>query len=233
MRAHLLSVTCFIVIGCSDSTSYSPTPGGYYGGGGGGPGGGTATGTPSSGGTPPMPTASPPAPPSAMDAGSWWDSGSPSGWTDAGWNDASATDAWTPPWDSGVPDAGTVPSPLLAQCVGEINEVRNQNDAFPLAESSALEAFAANAASSDASSGQRHGYFNQRGGGGVSDAEDEFDGSNIDPGGTAAQVLAEGLLDAEQGFGGFGNLVNNGFSEAGCGFAKDASGNWWVTIEFR
>lgn len=75
-----------------------------------------------------------------------------------------------------------------------------------------METFAANAASSDASSGEHHGYFDQA---------------------TAAQPLAQRLLDAERGFGGFDNLVDERFSEAGCGLAKDASGNWWVTIEFR
>jgi len=230
-------------VGCSYSSPTLPSSDGY------GPLGGEsqsssgAAPSPTTGSTgtsaPTSTTPTPPPPPSSWnDAGSGWsDAGTSSGgaW-DAGWDDSGG---WTP--DSGAgwaPEGGTgsgTSSTLLSLCVGEINELRNQNGAFPYIESSQLEAFAAQAAQSDATSGTFHGYFNQTNGGGVAFTEDEFDGAQIDQGGTAQQVLNQGLLDDEEDGNsrGFDNLVTNQFSEVGCGFAKDSTGNWWVTIEFQ
>jgi len=123
---------------------------------------------------------------------------------------------------------------LLSLCVGEINEVRNQNGAFPYTESPTLEAYAALAATSDAQSGQAHGYFYQTNGGSVATTEDELDGANVDPGGTAQQVLSQGLLGYQQnGGGGFDNIVTDQLSQVGCGFAQDGAGNWWVVIALQ
>jgi hypothetical protein len=191
----------------------------------------TSTSPPAPTSPPGTPTSSPPpSSPPAVEAGTGdWDAGG--GWApEAGTYDAGG---WG---DAGTvgPEGGGVPSTLLSLCVGEINEVRNQNGAFPYAESSQLEAYAALAAASDAQSGQAHGYFYQTNGGGVATTEDEFNGDDVDPGGTAQQVLNQGLLDDEQnGGGGFDNLVTNQLSQVGCGFAQDAAGNWWVTIAFQ
>jgi hypothetical protein len=192
---------------------------------------------PSSTPPPPPPTSSPtststsppPPPPPALDAGtegpgSEGGSGEEAGAYDAGGGDAGSV----------VPTDGGVPSTLLSLCVGEINEVRNQNGAFPYTESTQLESYAALAAASDAQSGQAHGYFYQTSGGGVATTEDELDGANVDPGGTAQQVLSQGLLAYQQnGGGGFDNLVTNQLSQVGCGFAQDGAGNWWVVIALQ
>jgi Cysteine-rich secretory protein family len=229
----MLALAALIAAGCNSYSSTLPGSDGY------GPlGGGTSPspgGTASTGAPAPTNTATPPPPLASADAGAPWEAGAPSGWSDAGWSGTDAGesyDAWPAP-EAGGDDAGSVPSALLSVCIGEINEVRDQNGAFLLAESADLEAFAASAAASDAASGQRHGYFDQQRGDGVSDAEVEFDGDSVEPGGTAQQVLQQGLLDAEDGFGGFDDLVTNEFSQAGCGFAQDSTGSWWVTIELR
>lgn len=231
------AVLLVLVAGCDGSSESLPSGDGY------GPLGNGSSGT---GATPsptsaPTSTAAPTSPPPTPPPPSSW---SDAGWHDAGWSDAGGSGAWG--WEAGDDDAGTwqdaggwatdagTPSALLALCVGEINELRNQNGAFPYVESSALEYFAAKAASSDAQTGQLHGYFDQTSGGGIAFTENEYDGAQIDPGGTAQQVLSQGLLDDEDGNGGgFVNLVTNQFSEVGCGFAQDGTGNWWVTIELR
>ncbi len=183
--------------------------------------------------TPPAPTMTSPPPPPPPPPSGWKDAGESDAGDGSGW-DAGAYDAGASV-DSGAwaPDAGA-PSTLLALCVGEINQVRNQNGAFPYTESTALEAYAAQNATSDARSGQLFGYFNQTGGGGVATTENEYDGAQVDPGATAQLVLSQGLLDDENGnSGGFGNLVTNQLSQVGCGFAQDGAGNWWVAIEFQ
>jgi len=94
--------------------------------------------------------------------------------------------------------------------------------------------FATQAAASDAQSGQQDGYFNQNGGNNVSFAEDEFLGQQVDPGGTATQVLAQGLLDEENGeIDGNGNLLSQQFSQVGCGVAQASDGSYWIAIEYR
>jgi hypothetical protein len=224
--------------GCSGSTDGLPSSDGYGPLSNGPSGSGSPTSTPTSTPAPtsPAPTSTTPAPTPWADAGAPpWDAGSQPAWDSGGWaSEAGDDDAGI--WRDAVaptPDA-SVPSTLLSLCVGEINELRNQNGAFPYIESSQLEAYAAQAAASDAQSGQAHGYFNQTNGGGVAFTEDEFAGEQVDPGGTAQQVLNQGLLDDEENQGGgFDNLVTNQLSQVGCGFAQDTSGNWWVTIEFQ
>jgi hypothetical protein len=241
MREYPFLALLVVIAACDGSSDSLPSGDGYGPLGNGTSSGGAASQPTSAPTSTPAPTSTTPTPPPPASSG-WSDAG----WHDAGWSDAGGSSGWgsdagdddagTGGWvDSGgwATDAGT-PSTLLSLCVGEINELRNQNGAFPYIESSALEAFAAQAASSDAQALQFHQYFNETGGGGVSLSEDEFDGGQIDPGGTAQQVLEQGLLDDEQNQnGGFDNLVTNQFSEVGCGFAQDSIGNWWVTIEFR
>ena len=190
----------------------------------------TTAPAPASPPTSPGPSSPPPSTP-VVDAGAPGDAAGAGGWAGA---EAGAFDAGRG-GDAGTGATdGSDPSTLLSLCVGEINEVRNQNGAFPYAESTQLEAYAAQAATSDAMSGQSHGYFEQTNGGGVASTENEYDGAQIDPGGTAQQVLSQGLLDDEQqGGGGLGNLVTDQFSQVGCGFAQDGAGNWWVTIELQ
>ncbi|HEY8089599.1 MAG TPA: CAP domain-containing protein, partial [Polyangiaceae bacterium] len=125
-------------------------------------------------------------------------------------------------------------SSLLALCVSQINEVRNQNGANPCSESPDLESYAAKAAASDASNGQKHSYFYATGGGGVATTEDELDGDQVDPGAGAQQTFEQGLQQDVQAQGqALANLVDQQFTEAGCGFAQDAAGNWWVDMAFR
>jgi uncharacterized protein YkwD len=142
-------------------------------------------------------------------------------------------DAGTGP-DSSGEDAGSSNAALLSACVGGINSFRGQNGLPPYTVSTALETFAAQAAASDARSGQQDGYFNGNGGNNVSSAEDELVGAQVDPGATATQVLTQGLLDEEDGeIDGNGNLLSQQFSQVGCGVAQGSDGNYWIAIEYR
>jgi hypothetical protein len=226
---RVLALAALVVVGCSSRPTSLPPMDGY------GPLGGIDT-TPSASSTgstpPPSSTTPPPTTPPSDDAGPEPEAGVPPFEAGGPLDSGGPLEAGGRP-DSGAPaDAGA--SALLALCVSQINAIRNQNGSQPYAESAQLEAFAAKAAASDAQSGQQDGYFNQTGGGGVASTENEYIGSQLDPGGSAQQVLSQGLQDDEQGqTGGFGNLVTGQFSQVGCGFAKDSSGNWWVTLEFQ
>jgi hypothetical protein len=140
--------------------------------------------------------------------------------------------------DSGAPssteDAGSSLAAAVAACAGGINALRGQNDLFPYTISPSLETFAAQAAASDALSGQQDGFINGNGGEGVSFAEHEFDGDRIDPGASAYHVFEQGLLDEEEGeINGEGNLLSQQFSQVGCGVAQASDGSYWVAIEYQ
>jgi len=237
LSSSFLLGTVLSLVACSGSSDSLPSGDGYGPLGNGSQGSPAPTSAPTST-SPPAPTSPtgtatsspPPSSPPAADSGA-------GGWDAGGWAPEAGTYDDAGGWgDAGTvsPEGGGVASTLLSLCVGEVNEVRNQNGAFPYAESSQLEAYAALAAASDAQSGQAHGYFYQTNGGGVASTEDEFNGDNVDPGGTAQQVLNQGLLDDEQnGGGGFDNLVTDQLTQVGCGFAQDSAGNWWVTIAFQ
>ena len=171
-----------------------------------------------------------PTPPWGADSGTWTasDSGAPNG-EDAG--GSSGDDAGTPSGD----DAGGGNAALLTACAGGINAFRGQNDLTAYTRSSALEAFAAQAAASDALSGQQDGYFDGNGGNNVSFAEDEFDGDQVDPAPPPRQVLNQGLIDEEQDgeINGANNLLSEQFSEVGCGVARASDGSYWITIEYQ
>jgi hypothetical protein len=153
----------------------------------------------------------------------------PSGEPDAGAADAGASGGHA---DAGS-DAGT--TQLLALCVQQINEVRAQAGAAPLDEASDIEAYAAQAAASDARSGSRHGYYYATSGGnGVAATEDELDGAQIAPGADAQSTFEQGFqADVQARGGAYANLVDTQFTSAGCGFGQDASGNWWVVMALR
>jgi uncharacterized protein YkwD len=167
------------------------------------------------------------------DAGDWAADAGTSTALDAGSSEGGGepgSDASDAPYP---PDAGATTA-LLSVCVGEVNSFRVQNGETPTIESPDLETYASLAAASDAQSGQRHGYFYSTNGGGVASTEDELDGDQVDPGGTASQTLQVGLQQDEQGQGGAAaNLLDTQFTEVGCGFAQDASGNWWVVVALR
>jgi hypothetical protein len=129
---------------------------------------------------------------------------------------------------------GATTTELLAECVSTINSVRAQNGVAPYTESSELESYAALAVASDAHDEQKHSYFYATGGGGVASTEDELDGAQVDPGGSAEQTFELGLQGDVQGQGqALANLVSTQLSEVGCGFAQDSAGNWWVDMALR
>ena len=69
------------------------------------------------------------------------------------------------------------------------------------------------------------------GGNGVAATEDELDGAKVAPGSSAQQTMEQGLQNDEQANGGAAaNLLDDQFSQVGCGFGQDSSGNWWVVI---
>jgi uncharacterized protein YkwD len=142
--------------------------------------------------------------------------------------DAGTPVATTPPTGD---DAGSPYAAVLAQCAGGINALRGQNDLFQLTISASLESLAAQTAASNAQSGQ-----NGFGGGGNNGfgGEDDFDGERIDPGASAEQVLTQGLLDEEEGeLNGENNLLDQRFSQVGCGVAQTSDGSYWITIEYE
>jgi hypothetical protein len=147
--------------------------------------------------------------------------------------DASTRDAGAGAPDGAMFDGGL--SSLQALCISEINQFRSQNGVPPYQEASDLEAYATTAATSDAHSGTRHGYFyDTNGGGGVASTENELDGAMVDPGATALGTLEQGLQQEEQAqAGAYDNLVTQQLSQVGCGFAQDAGGNWWIVIALR
>jgi uncharacterized protein YkwD len=228
--------------GCSQGVA-SPLPGsdGY------GPAGGSdrpSGPSSSSGGTStPAPTpTTPPSQPSSSGGGSGSGGGGGSGSSGSSGGDVGPTgyDAGTydagggGDYNGGISGDGGDVAALLPLCVSQVNEFRDQNDEVPLTESSDLESYAAAAASADAHSGVRNGYFDDTGGGGVAATEDELDGARFEPGGTAQQTLEQGLLDDEEDNGNAAaNLLDTQFSQVGCGFAQDLSGNWWVVIALR
>lgn len=222
MRMHLVLLV-LVVGGCSQGVATTlPVADGYGPVGGVGGGERPAPSGSSSGSTPaPTATTPPSQPPSSSD---------PTGF-DAGAHEASGGGG---AWEAGTTDGGGDVSALPSLCAGQVNQFRDDNDAVPLTESSDLESYAAAAATADAHSGVRNGYFGDTGGGGVASTEDELDGARFDPGGTAEQTLEQGLLDDEQGQGdAAANLLGTQLTQVGCGFAQDLSGNWWVVIALR
>jgi uncharacterized protein YkwD len=200
--------------GSSTGSSGGGSSGSTSGGGNGSGGGSTSSGGSTSGG--------------GSNGSSGGGSSSSSGGTgfDAGTYDAGSG------YDGGVSGDGGDVSALLPLCVSQINEFRNQNGHNPLTESSSIESYAAAAAASDAHNGQLHSYFYATSGGnGVAATEDELDGAKVAPGSSAQQTMEQGLQNDEQANGGAAaNLLDDQFSQVGCGFGQDSSGNWWVVI---
>jgi len=230
LLATMASVTITLVACTQRQLTEIPVGDGYGPAGGGIPAaGGASSGGSSSGSTPPTtPTSNPSQPPPSNEAGAGEDAGGIVDGVDAAQGDATGGGGY----EAGAGGDSGVTSQLLALCVSQINELRAQNGAPPYTESADLEAYAAKAVASDAHNLQRHSYFYATGGGdGVATTEDELDGDQVDPGGSAEQTLDEGLQQDEQAQGqAYDNLVNDQLSAAGCGFAQDAAGNWWVDI---
>jgi hypothetical protein len=246
MRPFLLLVTMALVA-CSqpelgelpDTDGYGPVGGGARASGStssGGSGGSGASGSAGSGSaTPPPPsTGSPSQPPPSNGAGPSDDAGSVWGY-DGGTGTYGDASGGGYGYDAGSNNDSGVSAQLLALCVSQINEFRAQNGVVPpYAESPDLEAYAAQAAASDAASGQRHGYFDSTNGGGVAETEDEIDGDDVEPGGGAQQTFEQGLENDEESNGNAAaNLLSENLSQAGCGFAQDLAGNWWIDIALR
>ncbi|HEY5243178.1 MAG TPA: CAP domain-containing protein [Polyangiaceae bacterium] len=244
MRApRLLLATFFTMlglgVGCSEHVlTQSPTADGYGPAGGAEHSSGSSSGSSGGSSTPPASSATPPSPPptggsSSSGGGSSTSSGSTSssGGTGSTGFDAGTFEAGGG-FDAGTSGDGGDVSALLPLCVSQINEFRNQNGENPLTESASLESYAAAASASDAHNQQLHSYFYATsGGGGVAATEDELDGAKVAPGASAQQTMEQGLQNDENANGGAAaNLLDQQFSEAGCGFGQDASGNWWVVI---
>lgn len=231
LLATMASVTMALVACTQRQLTEIPVGDGYGPAGGGIPASdGTSSGGSASGSTPPTtPTSNPSQPPASNEAGAAEDAGGIVEGFDAG---AQGDATGAAGYDAGNGDDSGVTSQLLALCVSQINEFRAQNGAPPYTESADLEAYAAKAVASDAHNLQRHSYFYATGGGdGVAATEDELDGDQVDPGGSAEQTLDEGLQQDEQAQGNaYDNLVTDQLSAAGCGFAQDAAGNWWIDI---
>jgi hypothetical protein len=195
--------------------------GGNDGAGHGGDNGGTPP-PPSPHGAPDSPDARAPPPAPSGDGGSSpLDAGAP------GPDAAPTTDAGTPAGD-----------PVLQHCVDKINSYRAQIGAPPYARSAPLESFAAQAAASDAQTGQVHGYFDQtNGGGGVAATEGELPGYSLqDNGGSIEGVVDSGLDQMwSEGPGGanYEEMASTQYTTAACGYATAQDQSIWVVFDFR
>jgi hypothetical protein len=185
----------------------------------GGDGNGTSS---SSGGSTPSPLHFPDASaPTSDDAGAGDDGG------------AASTEEGGAPVATSDGGAGTA---VLAHCLATLNTYRAQANVSALTESSALESYAAAASSSDAQSGQTHGYYAGNDGNGVSSAESELPGWPLDQYGSLSDMIDQGVAAIfQQGPGAapYDNLVNATFTQAGCGVAQTGDGNVWVAIEYH
>jgi Cysteine-rich secretory protein family len=244
MRPLPLLLATLLGAGCTQGGLTPEVPGDGYGPAGGGYSSGSSSSSGGGSSTPPSSSTNPPSqppPPSSDEAGTGGSSGSSGGGTGeagSGWPGAEGGtygEGGGYGYDGGVSEGGGNVASLLPLCVSQVNEFRNQNGEVPLAESSDLETYAAAAAAADASSGVRNGYFFDTNGGGVAATEDELDGAaSFAPGTTAQQTLEQGLGNDEQANGqAAANLLDNQFSQIGCGFGQDLSGNWWVVIALR
>lgn len=131
-----------------------------------------------------------------------------------------------------APPTGQYAAELQA-CVDAINGFRAQKGLAPLQRSTAIEAFSAKAAASDAASGRPHGYFSQTRGGGVASAENEVPGWPM--GGGIQKVVEDGarmMFDEGPGGGHYENIVGR-YTQVGCGIAVTPQGRVWVTQDFR
>ncbi len=248
MRApRLLLATFFTMlglgVGCSEHVlTPLPTGDGYGPAGGGDHSSGSSSGSGGGSSSPPPSSTTPPSqPPTGSSSSGGGSSGGSS--TSSGGSTGSSGGTGSTGFDAGIFDAGGGfdagasgdggdVSALLPLCVSQINEFRNQNGENPLTESSSLESYAAAASASDAHNQQLHSYFYATsGGGGVAATEDELDGAKVAPGASAQQTMEQGLQNDENANGGAAaNLLDQQFSEVGCGFGQDSSGNWWVVI---
>jgi uncharacterized protein YkwD len=190
------------------------------------------------------PPGSTPTPLHEHDAGSWGplDAGTTVFPPPANTGDDAGNPFFPPGDDAGNPSAedsgaGSIDSgsnALLTTCAGSINAYRAQNGLPAYTVSTTLLSFAAQATATDALSGQIDGYFDGNGGNGVSSAEDEWDGDEVDQGAAALEVLNQGLVDEENGYlDGNGNLLSQQFSQVGCGVAQASDGSYWIAVEYR
>jgi hypothetical protein len=136
---------------------------------------------------------------------------------------------------SPISDASTL-DPIVQHCVDAINGYRAQVGVPAYALSPDVESFATSAASSDAQSGNVHGYFHQNNGGGVSSAESELPGYPLN-GGTVQSVIDQGLSDIwNEGQGGahYQQLTSTQFTTVGCGYAlSQDQQSVWVTFDYH
>ncbi len=143
---------------------------------------------------------------------------------------ALVSDSSAPTTDSGAPSA------LLVRCVADLNSYRSQAGVSALTESSALEAYGALAAASDAQSGTTHGYFTANHGNGVSAAESELPAWPLNQYASTSDLIDQGvaaIFNQGPGAAPYDNLVNATFTQAGCGVTTTTDGNVWVTFEYK
>ena len=157
----------------------------------------------------------------------------PPGATDSG-SKPTPSDAAPPP----PPEDAAPPPPAgdLQHCVDVINKYRASIGAKPYARSSELEAFATEGAKEDSKSGEPHGHFMATSGGGVAWAENEIPGWPKGDYGGVTGVVDEGckaMWDEGPGGGHHDNMASHEYTQVGCGIFVTASGDVWITQDFR
>lgn len=137
--------------------------------------------------------------------------------------------------DTGAPAVDSGETDDDRHCVDVINGYRAKVGKPPLARSAALEAFATEGAKSDAATGTPHGHFTATSGGGVAWAENEVPGWPLADSGSVRAVIDEGtkaMWDEGPGGGHYENIIGD-WTQVGCGTFVTASGDVWVTQDFR
>jgi hypothetical protein len=122
----------------------------------------------------------------------------------------------------------------LAFCVADINGYRAQANRPPLAESMALETFAAAGAQTDAASGVPHAHFTASNGAGIATAENEFLTADrqLFPTTQDAMHGASALFWAEGPTGSHYQTLVGPYSQVGCGVFV-ANGAVTVVQDYR
>jgi uncharacterized protein YkwD len=121
--------------------------------------------------------------------------------------------------------------------VDVINSYRAKINVAAYTRASDLETFATAGAQSDSQSGTPHGHFTSTSGGGVAFAENEVPGWPLAQYGSSVDtVIEQGLQmmwNEGPGGGHYENMSSTQYTSAGCGYAQTASGDLWVTMDFR
>ena len=142
------------------------------------------------------------------------------------------------PGSSGAPSPSPLPTQATSQdlqfCVDALNQYRAQVQKPPLARSTALEGYAAQAARVDGTAHVPHQYFSSNNGGGVSASENEVPWWSLTQFHTVQNTIANGLglFWVEAPSGPHYQAMAGPFTQVGCGVFINGA-EITVVVDFR